>query len=84
LGLEPDVLALMLRQGRLVRVSAEFVYLPEQLDEVRTLIRGLEPEFTVADFRDAAGLTRKYAVPILEWADKDGLTVRRGDVRRLR
>jgi selenocysteine-specific elongation factor len=41
-------------------------------------------EFTVAQFRDAADLSRKYAVPILEWSDKEGLTVRRGDIRRFR
>ena len=34
--------------------------------------------------RDATGLSRKYAVPILEWSDREGLTVRRGDVRSLR
>ena len=40
--------------------------------------------FTVAQFRDHFGLTRKYAVPVLEWLDREGHTVRRGDGRALR
>ncbi|MGH8942097.1 MAG: SelB C-terminal domain-containing protein [Acidimicrobiia bacterium] len=40
--------------------------------------------YTVSRFRDHTGLSRKYVVPILEWADREGLTIRRGDVRHLR
>ncbi|HZD23757.1 MAG TPA: selenocysteine-specific translation elongation factor [Acidimicrobiia bacterium] len=84
LGLETDLVAFKIRTGELVRVSPELVYLPEQIGEIKTLLNAIDGEFTVADFRDHAGLTRKYAVPVLEWTDKEGLTVRRGDVRRLR
>jgi selenocysteine-specific elongation factor len=78
------VLHLKLRSGELVRVGPGLVYLPEQIEELKKVMAGLGEEFTVAQFRDAAGLSRKYAVPILEWSDKEGLTVRRGDLRRLR
>ena len=84
LALDPDILASKLRDGELVRVSPELVYLPEQIDEIKEIIRRLDQGFTVAGFRDAAGLSRKYAVPILEWTDREGLTVRRGDLRSLR
>lgn len=84
LGLDPDVLGSRLREGQLVRVSPDLVYLPEQIEEIKEIIGGLPSEFTVAGFRDAAGLSRKYAVPILEWADEEGLTVRRGDLRSVR
>jgi selenocysteine-specific elongation factor len=84
LGLDPEVLHLKVRSGELVRVSPNLVYLPAQVEELTETMAGLGEEFTVADFRDAAGLSRKYAVPILEWSDKEGLTVRRGDLRRLR
>ena len=40
--------------------------------------------FTVADFRDAFGLTRRQAVPLLEWLDGAGWTTRRGDGRVVR
>lgn len=84
LGLDPEIVALKVRSKELVRVAPDLVYLPDQLEEIRRILDALEGEFTVADFRDAAGLTRKYAVPVLEWSDKEGLTVRRGDVRRIR
>jgi selenocysteine-specific elongation SelB-like protein len=33
--------------------------------------------------RDRFGLTRKYLIPLLEWADRRGITERRGDARVL-
>ena len=38
---------------------------------------------TVAEIRDLLGTSRKYAVPLCEWLDATGATVRRGDVREL-
>jgi selenocysteine-specific elongation factor len=38
---------------------------------------------TVAQIRDLLGTTRKYAVPLCEWLDGTGATLRRGDVRLL-
>ena len=37
----------------------------------------------MAELRDLLGTTRKYAVPIGEYLDRIGLTVREGDLRRL-
>ena len=37
---------------------------------------------TVADFRSFTDASRKYAVPLLEHADRVGWTVRVGDERR--
>lgn len=71
----------MLRDGELVKISDEFVYLPEDAERLRRVIASMPDEFTVADFRDSADLSRKYAVPVLEWADAEGLTRRRGDLR---
>ncbi|HSK30550.1 MAG TPA: SelB C-terminal domain-containing protein, partial [Candidatus Limnocylindria bacterium] len=41
-------------------------------------------EMTAASFRDLIGSTRKYTIPLLEYFDRDGLTIRIGDVRRLK
>ena len=84
LGLDEEVIHLKLRESELVRISPDLVYLPDQIEQIKAILSGLEEDFTVAEFRDAAGLSRKYAVPILEWSDKEGLTLRRGNVRRLR
>jgi selenocysteine-specific elongation factor len=84
LGLGQELLHLLLRIGKLIRVSDDLVYLPQQIDELVATIKSMGEDFTVAEFRDKTGLSRKYAVPILEWSDREGLTIRRGDTRRPR
>jgi selenocysteine-specific elongation factor len=72
--------------GRLVRVG-EHIYRGEQLAEIRTrLVRTLRAEgrVTAARFRDVVGTSRKYIVPLLEFFDATGVTVRDGDQRALR
>lgn len=84
LGVDRELIHLKIRSGELIRIAAGLVYLPEQVEQIKRHITELGDGFTVAEFRDASGLSRKYAVPILEWADKEGLTVRRGDTRSVR
>lgn len=84
LNLSPELLHAAVRAGTLVQVSSEFVYLPSQIDELSSAISSFAEPFGVSEFREAAGVSRKYAVPFLEWADNTGLTVRMGDKRRRR
>jgi len=84
LRLDQELVHLLVRTGELVRVSDDLVFLPAQIAEITRMLGELAAPFTVADFRDHTGLTRKYAVPLLEWADREGLTIRQGDHRRLR
>ena len=76
----------LLATGALVKVGAD-VYRGTQVDEIRgrlELAIGRDGPITMARFRDAVGTTRKYAVPLMEWFDATGVTVRDGDVRALR
>lgn len=66
-----------------MRVSDDLVYLPDQIEALTGRLEELPPRFTVAAFRDLTGLTRKYAVPLLEWMDRAGATVRTGDERSI-
>ena len=81
LDIDPELLHALLRESRLIRISDDLVYLPEQLDRLMERLAELPRRFTVATFRDTTGLTRKYAVPILEWMDRCRATVRIGDER---
>ncbi|NNC93042.1 MAG: hypothetical protein HKN80_11190, partial [Acidimicrobiia bacterium] len=81
LGLSTELVYALIRAGSLVRISGDLVVLPEQAEEVVAGLAELPAGFTVAAFRDHFGLTRKYAVPLLEWLDSEGHTVRRGDGR---
>jgi selenocysteine-specific elongation factor len=40
-----------------------------------------EAGFTIADFRDAIGASRKFVLPLVAELDARGVTRRRGDVR---
>lgn len=81
LGLDEDLAHALQRAGLLVRISPSICYLPEQVEELLRTAGNLSQPFTVSVFREAAGLSRKYAVPFLEWADRRGVTRRRGDLR---
>jgi len=83
LGLTRELEHALIRRGDVVEVSGELLYLPATLDEIVAATRGIEYPFSVADFRDALGITRKHAVPLVEWLDRTGVTIREGDVRRL-
>ena len=39
---------------------------------------------TMQDFKEISGLSRKYSVPLMEYFDRSGLTIRVGDHRVLR
>ena len=84
LGMDEETMHAALRRERLVRVADDLVYLPEQIEEIRGHLEGLPDGFTVAEFRDALGVSRRHAVPLLEWLDRTGWTSRQGDLRRLR
>ena len=83
LGLDEDLAHALVRTGLLVRISSSICYLPEQVEGLLRTAGDLEQPFTVSAFRAAAGLSRKYAVPFMEWTDKQGITRRRGDLRYL-
>ena len=76
----------LLATGALVKVGAD-VYRGVQIAEIRKRLEAAirrDGPITMSRFRDAVGTTRKYAVPLMEWFDATGVTVRDGDVRALR
>ncbi|MDH3731699.1 MAG: SelB C-terminal domain-containing protein, partial [Acidimicrobiia bacterium] len=84
LGMDVELRHALERDGDLIRIDDDLVYLPEQIEQIETVVRGLDDGFTVADFRDACGISRRHAVPILEWLDRGGITERDGDRRRVK
>ena len=81
LGLSTELIHALVRANSLVRISPDLVYLPDQVERMVAELGALPTGFTVAQFRDHFGLTRRYAVPLLEWLDAEGHTVRSGDGR---
>ncbi|NIA25201.1 MAG: hypothetical protein GWP04_06490 [Gammaproteobacteria bacterium] len=81
LGIDRELLHALLRRGDLIQVSEDLVFLPAHIDTIRTGLSDLPNPFTVAQFRDRFGISRKYAVPLLEWLDAAAVTKRSDDVR---
>ncbi len=82
-----EVVRLLEREGAVVRVTTDMYFLAGSIDQLRTTLRTFllkKGEMTAASFRDLIGSTRKYTIPLLEYFDRDGLTIRIGDVRRLK
>ena len=85
-GVDPTrartLLQLMLRDKRLVRVSDELVFHASAMESLRTLLsqkKGVQ--FAVPEFKDWTGISRKYAIPLLEYLDRERITRRDGDRR---
>jgi selenocysteine-specific elongation factor len=82
-----EVLGVMERQRTLVRVSPELYFLADTVAGVKSTIHEClleKNELTPAGFRDLFGTSRKYTIPLLEYLDREGFTIRVGDVRRLK
>ncbi len=79
-----EPLALLRRRGRLVYVSENLHYLPEGLEQVQQRLRDFfqkKETISVPEFKELIGSTRKHAIPLLEYFDRQQVTVRQGDVR---
>ena len=74
----------LLRRGLAVSLGG-VVFPAAAVERAAEVVAGLlerRPEgFTVAEFRDATGTTRKFALPLLAALDAGGMTRRRGDLR---
>jgi len=82
-----EALTLLLGDGRLVKISEEIAIHSESLTPLREkVVRFLEEHEKIAmpDFKEISGLSRKYSIPVMEYFDRSGVTVRVGDHRLLR
>lgn len=79
-----QLLNLWVEDALLVRIGEGLYFTTTALDEARKRCRDLlqkQGPSTMADLRDAWEVTRKYAVPLCEYLDSIGVTVRDGDLR---
>lgn len=85
-GVDPararSLLQILLRQRRLIRVTDEMIFHPAALKRVREILASRKGgRFSVPEFKDWTGISRKYAIPLLEYLDRERVTRREGDVR---
>ena len=70
--------------GHAVPINNDYLVASEAWDELLKKLReyfATAPELAFATFRELSGLTRKLGIPMLEYLDQTGVTVRKGDIR---
>ena len=77
-----SILQLLLRDKKLIRVNDELVFHASALNSLRQLLAQRKGQkFAVPEFKDWTGISRKYAIPLLEFLDRERVTRREGDSR---
>jgi selenocysteine-specific elongation factor len=80
------IVTLLLRDKVLVKISEELVFHRSALQELRRLVAARKtrsPKMDVATFKELTGVSRKYAIPLLEYLDRERVTRRVGDAREI-
>jgi selenocysteine-specific elongation factor len=78
------IVTLLLRDRVLIKLGDELVFHRDALEMLRRQIaaqKAKTPKLNVGDFKDLFGITRKHAIPLLEYLDRERVTRRVGDER---
>jgi selenocysteine-specific elongation factor len=80
------IVTLLLRDKVLMKISDDLVFHSSALDELRRQVaehKSKSPRMDVAQFKELTGVSRKYAIPLLEYLDRMRVTRRVGDTREI-
>ena len=81
-----DLLNMLSKEGKLIKVKDLF-FSRESIEGLTAKVRDFfnkKSDMTPIDFKEMTGLSRKFAIPLLEYLDSQKVTIRVGDVRKLR
>jgi selenocysteine-specific elongation factor len=82
------VLHQLVKERRLVRLG-DLAFHPEPLERLKTDIKAMRTGHATAvvidvtAFKERYGLSRKFAIPLLEWLDRERVTRRVGEQRQV-
>jgi selenocysteine-specific elongation factor len=80
------IIQLMLKENELVKVNDEMLVDRATIDELIGNVKALKlksPKLGVAEFKNLTGVTRKHAIPLLEYLDRQRVTRRVGEERMI-
>ncbi len=78
------IVKLLASEGRMVKITSTLFFHSDVVARIRGQVLAhleVERELDVSSFKEMVGLTRKYAIPLLEFFDREGTTLRSGNVR---
>ena len=82
-----DVMNLLVKDGFIIKAKDDLFFGADAVRELKgRLVNYLETngEITTPQFKEMAGCSRKYLIPLLEYFDATNVTIRVGDSRKLR
>jgi len=82
-----DVLVLLVDSGDIIKVKEDLYFDAGAVEELQgRLVNFLQEngEITTPQFKDMTGASRKYVIPLIEYFDSQNVTIRIGDIRKLR
>jgi selenocysteine-specific elongation factor len=80
------IVTLLLRDKVLIKISEELVFHRTALEQLGRQIASYKlksSKIDVASFKELIGVTRKFAIPLLEYLDRERVTRRVGDAREI-
>jgi selenocysteine-specific elongation factor len=86
-GHDRELLQVLIDQGRAVRLKENVIFHRTNVEKAEALLvefLRLHREITPIEFKDLLAISRKYAIPLLEYFDSQRVTIRIGDKRILR
>ena len=86
-SLSKDVIALLMDQGLIVKAKEDLYFYADAVKALQEkLVEFLKThgEMSTPQFKEMTGVTRKYLIPLIEYFDAQNVTIRIGDVRKLR
>ncbi len=78
------ILQILIKEQVLIKVNEDLVFHRSAIERLRAMLAEYKvrsDRLNVASFKDLAGITRKYAIPLLEYLDRERVTRRVGDER---
>jgi len=82
-----DMLMLLVNEGRIIKTKDDLYFDADAIAGLKEKVVAFlqnHAEMTPTQFKDMTGLSRKYLIPLLEYFDAQNVTIRVGDVRKLR
>jgi selenocysteine-specific elongation factor len=78
------LLNILVKDNVLHKVTGDLVFHRSALGKLRDILarrKAQNPRISVPEFKTLTGVSRKYAIPLLEYLDRERVTRREGDVR---
>jgi selenocysteine-specific elongation factor len=86
-GKVKDVLLLLIDEGFIVKIKDDLFFHSQPMAQIRKELVNfltMHGEITTPQFKELTGISRKYLIPLIEYFDSKNVTIRIGDIRKLR